>query len=180
MNICNVVNSSRLESPQFICCCTNLYMSWTKISRTKFDGLKEIICCRWWKASKNYQACQISKGNWCCVDSYSEVEGPFCKWLLFLQIQGIFYAIVSNCWSQETIYGHFCWHVWFNEWLKSVAFIFSLSKCYTRRSFPWKKFASWHQPYIIGDKGYPLLPWLMVPHKQNAIWHSMLQALYNR
>ncbi len=81
LNICNAVNSSWLESPQFICCCTNLYMSWTKFSRTKFNGLKDIICCRWWKASKNYQACQISKGNWCCVDSYSKVEGPFCKWL---------------------------------------------------------------------------------------------------
>ncbi len=95
LNICNAVNSSWLESPP-ICCCTNLYMSWTKFSRTKFYGLKEIICCRWWKASKNYQACQISKGNWCCVDSYSKVEGPFSKWLLFLQIQGIFYAIVDH------------------------------------------------------------------------------------
>jgi hypothetical protein len=23
--------------------------------------------------------------------------------------------------------------------------------------------------YIIGEKGYPLLPWLMVPHKQTGI-----------
>ncbi len=29
-------------------------------------------------------------------------------------------------------------------------------------------------PYLIKDKGYPLLPWLMVPHKHIGIRHFML------
>jgi hypothetical protein len=36
-------------------------------------------------------------------------------------------------------------------------------------------------PYIIGDKGYPLWPWLMILHKQNAnVQHTFLEAFYNR
>lgn len=36
-------------------------------------------------------------------------------------------------------------------------------------------------PYIIGDKGYPLLPWLVIPHKHNATTkHTLLKAFYNR
>lgn len=35
--------------------------------------------------------------------------------------------------------------------------------------------------YILGDKGYPLLPWVMVRHKQvsNAC-HIILEVLYNK
>jgi len=37
------------------------------------------------------------------------------------------------------------------------------------------------KPYLIVDKGYPLLPWLMIPHKQtNNIQHTILEALYNK
>jgi len=36
------------------------------------------------------------------------------------------------------------------------------------------------KPYIIGDKGYSLLPWLMVPHKQIRIWHFCAIRLYNK
>ncbi len=35
--------------------------------------------------------------------------------------------------------------------------------------------------YIIGDKGYPLLPWLVIPHKHNiATKLILLEAFYNR
>jgi hypothetical protein len=34
--------------------------------------------------------------------------------------------------------------------------------------------------YIIGNKGYPLLPWMMVPHKQTRVFHSMLETLFNK
>lgn len=36
------------------------------------------------------------------------------------------------------------------------------------------------KPYIIGDKIYPLLPWLMIPHKQRNVWHIILGSLFNR
>lgn len=36
-------------------------------------------------------------------------------------------------------------------------------------------------PYLLGDKDYPLLPWLMVPHKQfAAAQHIVLETLYNK
>ena len=34
-------------------------------------------------------------------------------------------------------------------------------------------------PYLIGDLGYPLQPWLMIPHKSVAQL-SVLEALFNR
>jgi hypothetical protein len=34
------------------------------------------------------------------------------------------------------------------------------------------------KPYVIG--GYLLFLWLMVPHKQTTIKHSILKALYNK
>jgi hypothetical protein len=34
--------------------------------------------------------------------------------------------------------------------------------------------------YITGDKGYPLLPWLMVYCKQGNVHHTMLEALFNK
>jgi hypothetical protein len=37
------------------------------------------------------------------------------------------------------------------------------------------------KPYILGDKSYPLLTWLMIPHKQVAnVHHIVLEALYNK
>jgi hypothetical protein len=36
------------------------------------------------------------------------------------------------------------------------------------------------KPYIIDDKGYLLLPWLMVPHQRMGVHHYVLQALFNK
>jgi len=37
------------------------------------------------------------------------------------------------------------------------------------------------KPYIIiEDEGYQLLPWLMMPHKQISVQHSILEALYDK
>jgi hypothetical protein len=34
---------------------------------------------------------------------------------------------------------------------------------------------------ILGDKSYPFLLWLMIPHKQSAnIRHTFLEVLYNK
>ena len=33
-------------------------------------------------------------------------------------------------------------------------------------------------PYLLGDSGYPNLPWLVTPHRGNNL--TMLEALYNR
>jgi hypothetical protein len=35
--------------------------------------------------------------------------------------------------------------------------------------------------YLIANKGYLLLPWLMIPHKQTkSIQYIVLEALYNK
>jgi len=33
---------------------------------------------------------------------------------------------------------------------------------------------------VIGDKGYLLLPWLMVPHKQTNERHYVMHVLFNK
>lgn len=35
------------------------------------------------------------------------------------------------------------------------------------------------KPYLVGDAGYPLLPWLIVPHRQHAL-QSAANQLFNR
>ncbi len=35
-------------------------------------------------------------------------------------------------------------------------------------------------PYFLGDKGYPLFPWLMASHKEGGEVHLVLQLLCNR
>jgi hypothetical protein len=35
------------------------------------------------------------------------------------------------------------------------------------------------KPYILGGKDYPLLSWLMVPHKQIRVHQTMLKVFYN-
>jgi hypothetical protein len=34
-------------------------------------------------------------------------------------------------------------------------------------------------PYLLRDKGYPLLPWLTTLHKENGEHHLVLEILYN-
>jgi hypothetical protein len=34
-------------------------------------------------------------------------------------------------------------------------------------------------PYLLGDKGYPLLDWLVTPHEEESN-HNVLQQLFNR
>jgi hypothetical protein len=36
------------------------------------------------------------------------------------------------------------------------------------------------KPSIMGDKSYPLLPWLMVSHKQLKVHHIVFDDLYNQ
>ncbi len=36
------------------------------------------------------------------------------------------------------------------------------------------------RPCILGNKGYPFLPWLMVPHKQVGVCHTILETLFNQ
>ncbi len=37
------------------------------------------------------------------------------------------------------------------------------------------------KPYLIVNKGYPLFPWLMIPHRQvGDVWHTIFKELYNK
>jgi hypothetical protein len=36
------------------------------------------------------------------------------------------------------------------------------------------------RPYIIEDEGYPLLPWLIMPHKQKGGQLFVLETLFNK
>jgi hypothetical protein len=33
-------------------------------------------------------------------------------------------------------------------------------------------------PYMLGDKGYPLLPWLLMPFKDNGYQRTILETLF--
>jgi hypothetical protein len=36
-------------------------------------------------------------------------------------------------------------------------------------------------PYIFGDKDYPFLPWLMIPHKHvTFVKHTILEVIFNK
>jgi hypothetical protein len=35
--------------------------------------------------------------------------------------------------------------------------------------------------YLIINKGYPLFPWLIIPHRQvGDVWHTIFKALYDK
>ncbi len=36
------------------------------------------------------------------------------------------------------------------------------------------------KPYLIDDKGYMFLPWLMIAHKQGGVHHTILKLLFNK
>jgi hypothetical protein len=42
-----------------------------------------------------------------------------------------------------------------------------------------KKGVDGFPPYLLGDKGYPLINWIMMPFKEEG-QHSILELLYNR
>jgi hypothetical protein len=66
--------------------------------------------------------------------------------------------------------------------MNDVEILCLFSICQKTRGIFFNEFDSHEdiKPYIIEDKGYQLLPWLMMPHKQINVQHSILEALYNK
>jgi hypothetical protein len=97
-----------------------------------------------------------------------------------IQIQISLNATSNNCWLLQKIHECFCKDAWFNEWCSNIVHFQFVPKCHQWKFIPTKSWDKGFKPYIIGIKGYPLMPWLMILHKQIAnAWHMILEALYN-
>jgi hypothetical protein len=106
------------------------------------------------------------RGHWCGSNPYPKAKSLLfcCKWL-FLQIQGAQHATPSHCWPQETIYRCLCVDAKFFEWCIGFIFVFNYRKVIWGDMFNDNNFHEGIKLYIIKDKGYSLLPWLMMLHK---------------
>ncbi len=106
------------------------------------------------------------------MDSYL---GPFWRWLLFIIIQGILCVVASNYWSYEIVFWHFnasrsitdarvlCLSLIY--WMATLGYLFHEQNLHEGIKL-----------YVIEDKGYSLLPWLIIWYKQIGMWRFMLKA----
>jgi hypothetical protein len=79
------------------------------------------------------------------------------------------------------IFWHLCGNFGFYKWCKSIVVILSLLENYLGKFVHWVNFAWGHQTiHTFGDKGYHLLPWLMMFHKQIGASYYVLEAQFNK
>jgi hypothetical protein len=63
---------------------------------------------------------------------------------------------------------------------KVLCIILNLPEGHVRGSFNEHTSHDDFKSYLIGDKGYPLSPWLMVLQNHTKMQHSVLETLYNK
>jgi hypothetical protein len=90
-------------------------------------------------------------------------------WLIFFQIQFIFYATTCNCWSYEMVFWHFVGMLKSMNYARVLHLFLLYQKGTLKDLFQKPNLHEGIKPYIIGENGYLLLLWLMVSHKQIQI-----------
>ncbi len=115
--------------------------------------------CYWW-----HSHCH-NKTFWC-----------FC-WGLLLPTRLEVIVVLHKQWMATKLEIHPCVLDCLRMWMIPMFWVY---KCAMQREIFDMVVGSLYglPPYLLGDKGYPLLPWLMTLHNQNEKHHLVLELLY--
>ncbi len=141
-----------------------------------------------WKCTTNHggvealvKSTRYARCHKCCSNPYPKVEIKcFCSKLLFFQIQSLHM-------QQQTIIDHrkqfldvFMGMLGSMNDARGLRLFLIYLKVTWGNLFSDSNLHNGIKPSMIRNKGYPLLLWLMVPHKQTRARHFILETLYNK
>jgi hypothetical protein len=141
--------------------CLNLFGLWFRYFKIKSHGRKERIWFKLWLVSKNFVVFQQPMEWLTFIYWHSQIKRAMCSWLFLIHVQNLQHVQVVVDWKKKfkDIF------VWMLKSMNDVH-ILCIKKLFMKICFELMDYNECNtKPYIINDKGYHLLPWLMIPHK---------------
>ena len=162
-----------------------LFGKWLEVStlpsKIWYRGHGGMKCWPWWQDFKSGVTCLEFKGHRLHTHTHSEARTFVCKRLFLPKDWWVFHCSRGNGGFQEMIHRFICWNTRQHEWQGNSSKEWHLDECDPPENLKWSTWTSskGFSSYLLGDKGYPVLTWLIVLYKDNHSL-SILEILYNK